>query len=400
MDINIVVGPPARKDDFYDRKVFIETIWKRLVKGNILIAAPRRTGKTSVMLRLRDEPEEGFDVFFMDVEWIKTPSEFIAEIATELLKKDKQKALIKSAKGAPKGIVNTLKKYVDELQFAEFKLKLAKDFSENWEEKGRELISLAVNSENKIVFLVDEFPLMMDNMIEHDSTEAKKFLNWFRALRQTEEKDNLRFVIGGSIGTERILKKIGATATINDLERVQLHPFSEIEARGFLKELMRSEKIKPSKQVLDRIIETSGVHVPYFLQVLVSEIVKEKRDYSKVSLTPELVEKVYNERVLGVECRTYFEHYYERLKKYYSPKEEKAAKEILKAASKEENVRKKTLYAIYLKATSESDDPDGFISLMNDLENEFYLSHIQDDQYCFSSKILKDWWIRHYAIVE
>ena len=52
-------GPPVRGGDFYDRETFIPQLWERISDGaNILLLAPRRVGKSSVMFRLVDQAKE------------------------------------------------------------------------------------------------------------------------------------------------------------------------------------------------------------------------------------------------------------------------------------------------------------------------------------------------------
>ena len=54
-----VVGPPVRDDDLFGRDDFINLLWDKLHSTNVLLAAPRRFGKTSVMYHLLDHPREG-----------------------------------------------------------------------------------------------------------------------------------------------------------------------------------------------------------------------------------------------------------------------------------------------------------------------------------------------------
>ena len=49
------VGPPVRGDDLFGRDAFVDLVWEKLDSTHILLAAPRRFGKTSVMYRLIDE---------------------------------------------------------------------------------------------------------------------------------------------------------------------------------------------------------------------------------------------------------------------------------------------------------------------------------------------------------
>lgn len=401
---NIVVGQPVVKDDLYGREKLIELIWKKLEKGNVLLAAPRRFGKTSIMLKLRDSPREGFEVVFLDVEWIRTPLDFITEIITELIRKDDSiKRLIMSAKSFSKRFLKTIKNNIEEIEYAHIKLKLREELSNNWEEEGKNLIKLIEKSQksrNKIVFTVDEFPVMIHEMSKKNPEETKKFLNWFRSLRQSPESlKNIRFVVGGSIGIERILNKIDSSSTINDLEKIKVGAFDTGDAKKFIVKLFESEKVDFDEGNVNKILDVIGMHIPFFIQLLVSETIKESQNQG-VKISNEFIEKVYREKVLGVECRTYFQEYYSRLKRYYEPQEEKSAKAILKVIAREGEVKRKTLYPLYL-AILNTDDTDGFTYLMSDLENDFYIKLNANKQtYSFASKILRDWWIRYYTIIE
>ncbi len=72
-----IVGSPARGSDFYNREAFISYLWKRLELGNVLLAAPRRFGKTSIMYKLLDAPRDGWKVIHVDAESIREPANFI-----------------------------------------------------------------------------------------------------------------------------------------------------------------------------------------------------------------------------------------------------------------------------------------------------------------------------------
>jgi hypothetical protein len=51
------VGPPVRGADFSGREAFVKLASDKLKAGHVLLAAPRRFGKTSVMYRLMDDPQ-------------------------------------------------------------------------------------------------------------------------------------------------------------------------------------------------------------------------------------------------------------------------------------------------------------------------------------------------------
>ena len=63
--MNIIVGQVASKNDFWGRENEIANIWDALMSGSsVLLAAPRRVGKTSIMYKLRDEPQGNFIVLY------------------------------------------------------------------------------------------------------------------------------------------------------------------------------------------------------------------------------------------------------------------------------------------------------------------------------------------------
>lgn len=72
---SITIGPPATGEDFFDRERLLEDIWEATAKGSVLLAAPRRVGKTSLMLRMRDECPEGCAVFFIEAEDFSSPED-------------------------------------------------------------------------------------------------------------------------------------------------------------------------------------------------------------------------------------------------------------------------------------------------------------------------------------
>ena len=63
-----VTGPPVVDDDLYGREYELARLWERLEQGeHVLMLAPRRVGKTSLMLELRRAPRKGWDVIYIDV---------------------------------------------------------------------------------------------------------------------------------------------------------------------------------------------------------------------------------------------------------------------------------------------------------------------------------------------
>jgi len=69
------VGPPVTGDDFFNRETFVGQVSDKLREGNhILLAAPRRFGKTSIMYKLMQQPLWEYHVVHIDLEGLLTPS--------------------------------------------------------------------------------------------------------------------------------------------------------------------------------------------------------------------------------------------------------------------------------------------------------------------------------------
>lgn len=399
--VHLVVGPPATKEAFFDREKIIERIWKRIEVGNILLVASRRFGKTSIMLQMRDFPKDDTIVFYMDTEWISEPIDFITEIISQFVDKDED-AFLEKVKGLSKQGLKYFQNAIEETEISGFKLKIREALKENWKDKGKELLQLTETIDKKVIFIVDELPLMVNRMSKKKgSEEVEEFLYWFRALRISSGLKNTRFVIGGSIGIEYILGKIGAIASINDLERIQIEAFDNETAHMFIKELLESEDIEPNEEAIEKILEIVEVNIPYFIQVLIAALGNEILHLKTKNINHELIEDVYQKRVLGVECRTYFEHYYQRISEYYGDEETRATKLILKDLSRAEKLSINELFDLYVRATKNPEDEDGFSHLMTDLENDFYVkADPENGEYRFTTKVLRDWWRKHYGFVE
>lgn len=71
--VEFIVGGLTRGGDFWFRKEFVANLWVSVRKHNILLIAPRRIGKTSVMYRMLDHPKKGWLVVHLNVEHLRHP---------------------------------------------------------------------------------------------------------------------------------------------------------------------------------------------------------------------------------------------------------------------------------------------------------------------------------------
>lgn len=399
-EVTSILGSPVRGENCFGREKFVDLIWQRLSQGNILLAAPRRFGKTSVMYRLIDEPRGKTKVIHIDLQWFTEPTEFFIALVEKLAKDKGFDNTVGKIGFLTKGLWKSLRDTFEEVDLYAVKIKLRENIREDWQGKGREIFQKVAEIDETVIFILDELPMMLDAMLKNNrKEEAKTLLRWFRGLRLAPELQNkVRFVIAGSIGIDQILSQLDETASINDFEKLKLEPFSPKVAKDFLDELCKRHSLPLTEEIKSKILESVGKPIPYFIQILFSEVYK-TYFLDEEEITKEIVEKIYRDKVLGVDCKTYFEHYYERLRFYYDPDREKAARRILRETAVKGELKKSTCYQIFQKVLGKKADLENFGSMMTELENDFYVAfNYEKDSYEFGSKLLRDWWLRHYGM--
>lgn len=78
-----LVGNPAISDDFFNRHEEIQRILRDIYRDNLLLKAPRRYGKTSIMREVeRRFKEKGHLCLFLDVHAVDSSREFLFELCT------------------------------------------------------------------------------------------------------------------------------------------------------------------------------------------------------------------------------------------------------------------------------------------------------------------------------
>lgn len=396
--IEITQGPPVQGIDFFDREEIVDDIWSALHKSSVLLTAPRRFGKTSVMMELRNNPKDDIAVFYFDIEHLESPEEFILELMNEIKNNDHIWGKIKTG---IKSLFNSIGDNIEEFEVATVRMKLRESDDLNWKDLGDRLIDLMIKEKGRLVLVLDEFPEMMKCMIENDEKEARTFLNWFRHIRQNKLED-VRFIIGGSICLENILNKINCIDKINDVKILRIEPFSKDIATKFITALFESKDMEIDCRIIETIKECIGEPIPFFIQVMIDTIIKESRK-EKREIDPSFVREVYQKKLLGSDYKTYFDHYYRRLKEYYVGASDQheimdVAKNILTEISVQGEVTRNHLYQLYIDEMGPSEAEDGFGELMALLEQEFYLNYDEkENTHSFFSKILKDWWYRHFG---
>jgi hypothetical protein len=226
------------------------------------------------------------------------------------------------------------------------------------------------------------------------------FLHWFRKLRQLNR--NLRFIAGGSVSIDRVVRDVGGVTTINDFKRVRIGGFQREVALSFIENVFKDERWEYKTVLGEKILDCIGeAYIPYFIAVMLSAI-KEEKILKGNEINEDLIETVYNFRILGNEGKYYFEHYFQRLRIFYTGiagMEEKAAKTILRKVCSQNYYPVELAFGIFQRETGQ-DDYEKFMDLIADLSNDFYIEHDPKMGLKFYSKMLRDWWRIYYGDIE
>lgn len=361
-------------------------LWRRLERGSVLLSAPRRYGKTSMMFALRDRPEPGWDVVYLNVEYVSDPAEFANEFVAAVIARRGGAALVERLRRAPGSLQRWFGGLFEEVSagvpdLAEIKLRLREQAPADWRAAVEPFWRIVAESAPRTLVILDEFPVMVTTFLEQDSAAALRFLHWFRALRQ----QGGRILLGGSVNVEPVLAQVGQSALINDLERVRLEPFSESRAIQFVAAVFRGEGRSVPEALPAQIVRMAGTGVPFFLQVFIDELLGEATR-RKVHPGEDLARELLGDSVLGARCAGRFSHYLERLRHYGAS--EPVARQVLHEAAQHDKV---ALDRVAELARDRGVEP---AQLVTRLESDWYVER-EGDAIRFADGFVRAWWRRN-----
>lgn len=391
-----VIGQAVVGDDLYGRDYDLARLWETLEQGeHILMLAPRRVGKTSLMLELRRAPRESWNVIYVDVEQGDGPADFVAAVLAALAADHRYRSRFEAIpfSGVVKDILGHLQSVnvdIDVLR-VELKAAIGREWGHAADQLQARLASLPDASANLLI-IIDELPLLLSRMLrtaerKHD---AEMLLSRLRHWRQAPElRSKVRTLVGGSIGLEGVLRRAGLSGLINDLAPFHLDSWDRPTAAEFLKVLGNGCDFRLDDGAIARILDLLRDPVPYHVQLFFSTLRDAcRREPSRVS--PEMIERCFEERLAGASGTAYLDHYAERLEIAFDQREHETARDILgRACRREDGARFAELED--LRQRSEQT----YLSVLRDLEADGYVKH-EGSRLKFRSNLLRKWWRKYH----
>jgi len=373
-----IVGQTPRGADFYPRNSIINKIYRRLESGNNLyLAAPRRSGKTSIMRALEDHPHQGFMFSYINVEDCSNVEDYFRLLSEELEKiaiEGKMAILGEKAKSVFGAFLEKVKK----IKIAGFELETtATTKLPGYVEAFEELLIKLDSEKVTIVIMVDEFPVAVENIAKaHGNDEALGFLHANRGMRQRAGK-GIRFIYTGSIGLPNVARKLGPAPTINDLNVVEIPPLTQEEGLDMSLKIFQAYDVAVNEQDILFMLEKIKWLMPFFIQLVIQLLIDETESEGN-EISTKMVEKVLL-KAANHRNNIYFASYYDRLEKTLPADHCTMAKTILAEIAEKEAVKASSFKKGNAQVVLETLEYDGYI-------------HEYEGFYHFNSPILRMWW--------
>ncbi|MDE0054580.1 MAG: AAA family ATPase [Gammaproteobacteria bacterium] len=400
-------GAPVDPMDLRFRENFVSELWQALRTGHVVLTAPRRTGKTSVMDYLRDHPENGFSVVSINVQDLTHPADFFQVLIDGF--HDAHPDYVRDQLAAGWDLVSNVLRKIDEVDVGGFKLALRQsdpDWRSNWRQHGDTFLAQARNADTPILFIVDEFPDMLLNLSREGGGLLREFLAWFRIQRQNPapSRDSIRWLVGGSVNLAGTLDARGLVDLINDFEDVALPPLTDDDVKAFTKEMLSGRDVPFDDDVPQRLIDRLGRPIPLFMQMATQNLYRLwKHERRKVVVAD--VDAVFDVLIVGSAARTRLQHFHSRIGQYYMHPDRSIAHNLLGQISvSDRGLRRATLFQETERALADLDIAltaderrQLFNRLLLDLENDFYIVEVEEEIYDFAIGVLKSWWRKYHA---
>ena len=400
-------GAPVDPGDLRFRGAFVAELWRTLRTAHLVLTAPRRTGKTSVMDYLRDHPENGYSVVSINVQDLTHPADFFQVLLDGF--HDAHPDFVRDQLAAGWGLVSGVLERVEEIGVGGFKLALRRsdpDWRKNWRQHGDMFLSQARNTRVPILFVIDEFPDMLLNLSRENEALLREFLAWFRTqrLNPAPARDSIRWLVGGSVNLAGTLDALGLVDLINDLEDVSLPPLTDGDVEAFVTEMLSGRDVPFDDDVAQRLIARLGRPIPLFMQMATQNLYRLwKRERRRIVASD--VDAVFDAIIVGSAARTRLQHFHSRIRQYYADPKRSIAYALLGRISvSDSGSRRATLLQETERALTElgvtlaaHERRQRFNQLLLDLENDFYIVEVEEEIYDFASGVLKSWWRKYHA---
>jgi uncharacterized protein len=378
----------------YGRNEEVDTIFHYFnADRDILMAAPRRLGKSFVLDRMvQGGGSRGWVAVKIEVAGCSEPRTFFRRLCHEVGGKRS------GGQNAIDWIMQRLGQVVAPRSDSPgqwYTPLISLDHETYFE---RLVKTLNDDPERRWALLIDELPIFLKAM--HDQGEqgvyaARNFMNLTSRLRAGCPR--VRWLITGSVGLEPLARAGGYMGVLAKFERFHLQPLSKEQAKDFVQDLAKEGRLRNRTAISDpeanALLDAVGWRAAYYLEALAMKLSGEPCDDEKKA--QQLVDVAVGLLLQPGESGA-FGIWEEHLSKHYSGTERKVAFAVLAALAP--MAQGLSLDAL-LAAASHADLTRARLrEILRRLEVEGFVTvsdwDVDDATAAFRNPLLRRWWVR------
>jgi hypothetical protein len=374
-----LIGP----HEVVGRDELISRIWRRLQRQSVVLTSERRTGKTSILNKMRMEVAPGFVVLTedSDIEGLHSPLEFV-----ERVYRDAERHL------RPLQRSSAFRRAFSKLAGFELAgvIKFPGVLGSDWKHLLEALLDdLADVPGERLVFLWDEMPVFINNVrLRLGHNEAASVLDVLRAVRQRHPR--IRMVFTGSIGFHMVTGALTAAGVnsplLNDMSLQDVPPLGPNDGALLAARLLEGERVETTdRQAVAYAVTAAAGHIPFYIHHIVDALIEHGGVVDEGS-----VAEVVACRLRDDDDPWLMSHYLTRTN-HYPPQQKDMALALLDILARADALEFERLFSA-LQARLPAHDEELVRAVIILLKRDHYIRQSEDGKYAFRSALLRQWW--------
>lgn len=385
------IGAPAEDDDFFDRTIERAQLWRVLPGNHVVLSAPRRIGKTSLLKQLlREADDHGLMPAYLDVSRRDSAADLVGALAEALPERSITAHMARAGQRALGWLGRIGRIRIDAGELGGLELETRAAAARSWQESA-DLLRQRL-SPRPVLIVLDEFSVFIQHLLLQRPDEARQLLALLRAWRQGDGVA-CRFVFSGSVGLNRLLERHRLQTETNDCEDFRLGPFAPADAVAMVNQLATREGWPIAQADAESLCTRVGWLSPYYLITVLEEAIRAAMFRLRASapcnqpLAPSDLDAAFASLL---DTRSRFTHWHLRLADHFDAQTLPWVKQALaRLAARPQGLQEATIASV-------PGAPADVQEVLMLLEEHGYI--VRDgSKLLFQSPLLRQYWLRNHG---